>query len=101
MVGFRCAHRQTQLSVGWVEDDCIRCRFHGWKYESSGQCVEQPAEQESFAEKIRIRSGVRRNDGTEGSGTFSIDHRLLKSRKIPRLAGRMNEITADYDKYLQ
>jgi 5,5'-dehydrodivanillate O-demethylase oxygenase subunit len=56
VVGFRCAHRQTQLSVGWVEDDCIRCRFHGWKYDSSGQCVEQPAEKESFAEKIRIRS---------------------------------------------
>ena len=56
VVDFRCAHRQTQLSVGWVEDDCIRCRFHGWKYDSSGQCVEQPAEKESFAEKIRIRS---------------------------------------------
>ena len=56
VVGFRCSHRQTQLSVGWVEDDCIRCRFHGWKYDSSGQCVEQPAEKESFAEKIRIRS---------------------------------------------
>ncbi|TMA60560.1 MAG: Rieske 2Fe-2S domain-containing protein, partial [Deltaproteobacteria bacterium] len=56
VVDFRCAHRQTQLSVGWVEDDCIRCRFHGWKYDSSGQCIEQPAEKESFAEKIRIRS---------------------------------------------
>ena len=33
VVDFRCAHRQTQLSVGWVEDDCIRCRFHGWKYD--------------------------------------------------------------------
>ena len=56
VVDFRCAHRQTQLSVGWVEDDCIRCRFHGWKYDGSGQCIEQPAEKESFAEKIRIRS---------------------------------------------
>src|SRR6476661_5158428 len=26
MVAFRCAHRGTQLSVGWVEGDCIRCR---------------------------------------------------------------------------
>jgi 5,5'-dehydrodivanillate O-demethylase oxygenase subunit len=56
VVGFRCPHRLTQLSVGWVEEDCIRCRFHGWKFDSSGQCVEQPAEKESFAEKIRIRS---------------------------------------------
>src|SRR5262245_38793653 len=26
---FRCAHRGVQLSIGWVEDDCIRCRYHG------------------------------------------------------------------------
>jgi 5,5'-dehydrodivanillate O-demethylase oxygenase subunit len=52
----RCAHRETQLSVGRVEGDCIRCYYHGWKYEASGQCVEQPAEETSFAGKIRIRS---------------------------------------------
>jgi 5,5'-dehydrodivanillate O-demethylase len=56
VVDFRCAHRGTQLSVGWVEDDCIRCFYHGWKYDGSGQCVEQPAENESFAQKITIRS---------------------------------------------
>jgi 5,5'-dehydrodivanillate O-demethylase len=42
--------------VGWVEGDCIRCRYHGWKYDSSGQCVEQPGEDESFAAKTKIRS---------------------------------------------
>jgi 5,5'-dehydrodivanillate O-demethylase len=52
----RCAHRGTQLSVGRVEGDCIRCFYHGWKYDGSGQCVEQPAEEASFAGKIRIRS---------------------------------------------
>jgi len=52
----RCAHRRTQLSVGWVEGDCIRCFYHGWKYDGSGQCVEQPAEEASFAANIRIRS---------------------------------------------
>ena len=56
VVGFRCPHRGTQLSLGWIEDDCIRCRYHGWKFDSSGQCVEQPAEKETFADKVRIRS---------------------------------------------
>ena len=56
VVDFRCAHRGTQLSVGWVEQDCIRCFYHGWKYDGTGQCVEQPAEDESFAKKITIRS---------------------------------------------
>ncbi len=56
VVAFRCAHRGTQLSAGWVEGDCIRCFYHGWKYESSGQCVEQPGEDASFKSKITIRS---------------------------------------------
>jgi 5,5'-dehydrodivanillate O-demethylase oxygenase subunit len=56
VVAFRCAHRGAQLSVGWVEGECIRCRFHGWKYDGSGQCVEQPAEKESFAAKVRVRA---------------------------------------------
>lgn len=54
LVGFRCAHRGTQLSVGSVEEDCIRCFYHGWKYDASGQCIEQPAEPKPFAGKIRI-----------------------------------------------
>lgn len=56
VVGFRCAHRNTQLSIGWVEGDCLRCFYHGWKYDGSGQCVEQPAEPKPFTDKIRIPS---------------------------------------------
>ncbi|HVA25635.1 MAG TPA: Rieske 2Fe-2S domain-containing protein [Chloroflexota bacterium] len=56
VVAARCAHRGTQLSTGWVEDDCIRCFYHGWKYEPSGQCVEMPAEEASFPAKVRINS---------------------------------------------
>ncbi len=56
LVAPRCAHRGTQLSTGWVEGDAIRCRYHGWKYEGSGQCVEQPGEEEAFAGKVKIRS---------------------------------------------
>ncbi len=54
-VSSRCAHRGTQLSSGWVEDDSIRCLYHGWKYDASGQCIEQPGEDEAFAAKVRIR----------------------------------------------
>jgi len=53
---FRCPHRGTQLSAGWVEGDSIRCMYHGWLFNSVGQCTEQPAEEKSFAAKIRIKS---------------------------------------------
>lgn len=56
IVSFRCAHMGAQLSVGWVEGDSIRCLYHGWKYDESGQCIEQPGEDDAFAGKVRIKS---------------------------------------------
>jgi 5,5'-dehydrodivanillate O-demethylase len=56
VVGFRCPHRGTQLSAGWVEGDSIRCMYHGWLFDGTGQCTEQPAEDKSFAVKIRVPS---------------------------------------------
>lgn len=54
---FRCPHRLTQLSLGWIEGDTLSCRFHGWKFEgASGQCVEQPAEPKPFCKNIKLRT---------------------------------------------
>jgi 5,5'-dehydrodivanillate O-demethylase len=39
-----------------VEGDQIRCFYHGWKYDGSGECTEQPAEGQSFAHSVRIPS---------------------------------------------
>jgi 5,5'-dehydrodivanillate O-demethylase len=55
LVAFRCAHRGTQLSTGWVEGDNVRCFYHGWAYDGTGQCVEQPAEPEPFCSRIKIK----------------------------------------------
>lgn len=56
LLDFRCLHRGLQLSTGWVEGDDLRCFFHGWKYDASGQCIEQPGEPHPFSEKICLRS---------------------------------------------
>lgn len=53
VVANECAHRLTRLSTGWVEGDTIRCRYHGWRYDESGQCVEQPAEPKPFCASVR------------------------------------------------
>jgi 5,5'-dehydrodivanillate O-demethylase len=55
LIAPRCAHRGTRLSTGWVEGDCIRCFYHGWKYDGTGQCVEMPAEDPTFPAKVKIR----------------------------------------------
>jgi 5,5'-dehydrodivanillate O-demethylase len=58
LMELRCAHRGVALDYGRVEGDCIRCPYHGWKYDRTGQCVEQPAEPEasSFKDRIKLRS---------------------------------------------
>ena len=38
----RCCHRQAPLSKGRREGDCIRCGYHGLKFDASGACVEVP-----------------------------------------------------------
>jgi 5,5'-dehydrodivanillate O-demethylase len=54
-VGFRCAHRGAQMSIGFIEGDCLRCFFHGWMYDANGQCVERPGERQEMNKNIKIR----------------------------------------------
>lgn len=38
-----CVHRGTALSLGWIEDDELRCAYHGWTYGPDGVCTRIPA----------------------------------------------------------
>ncbi|MEC0228236.1 aromatic ring-hydroxylating dioxygenase subunit alpha [Paenibacillus alba] len=49
-----CIHRGAMLSKGWVQDDILVCPYHGWQYNSSGQCVCIPAQPKG--EKIPARA---------------------------------------------
>jgi phthalate 4,5-dioxygenase oxygenase subunit len=53
-----CAHRGVSLWFGMTEDCGIRCAYHGWKYDVSGQCVEVPSEPEGskFPSKVKLTS---------------------------------------------
>jgi 5,5'-dehydrodivanillate O-demethylase len=49
LVGEQCPHRFASLAYGRVEENCIRCPYHGWKFDAQGQCAEMPAEPNSTA----------------------------------------------------
>ena len=53
-----CAHRKANLSYGVPEENGIRCAYHGWIYDETGACVDQPSEPEGskFKDKIRIKA---------------------------------------------
>ena len=54
VIASRCAHRGAQMHLGWVDQDDIRCVYHGWKYDCVGQCIEAPAEKAGFERNIQI-----------------------------------------------
>jgi phenylpropionate dioxygenase-like ring-hydroxylating dioxygenase large terminal subunit len=51
-----CAHRGASLWFGRNEDGGLRCPYHGWKYDVTGQCVEVPSEADnsSFCQNVKL-----------------------------------------------
>lgn len=50
-----CAHRGSSLYYGKVEEDGIRCCYHGWLFAVDGACVEQPCEPEGGLHREKCR----------------------------------------------
>ena len=49
-----CAHRGTSLEWGRIEERGIRCCYHGWLYDTQGQCLEMPCETEEFRRSMDV-----------------------------------------------
>jgi len=60
-----CPHRRASLTYGIVDDEGVRCGYHGWKFDFAGQCIEQPAETDNsnFRARVRTKSGQAREMG--------------------------------------
>jgi phthalate 4,5-dioxygenase oxygenase subunit len=50
-----CPHRGADLAYGRNEGDGLRCPFHGWKFDVTGQCLETPAEPKGSVLCTRIK----------------------------------------------
>ncbi len=51
----RCCHRGAPLGMGRIEGDCIRCMYHGLKFDPQGICVEIPG-QDKIPASHKVRS---------------------------------------------
>jgi phthalate 4,5-dioxygenase len=56
LIGEFCAHRGVSLWFGRNEENGIRCPYHGWKYDVTGQCIDVPSEpaDNGFCARIRL-----------------------------------------------
>jgi 5,5'-dehydrodivanillate O-demethylase oxygenase subunit len=56
-----CAHRRMNMIYGIPEENGLRCPYHGWLYDETGQCIEQPYEETEdpdarFKDKIQMKA---------------------------------------------
>jgi phthalate 4,5-dioxygenase len=54
----RCPHRCASLFFGRNEDGGIRCVYHGWKFDTDGNCVDMPnlPPDQDFKQKVKAKS---------------------------------------------
>jgi phthalate 4,5-dioxygenase oxygenase subunit len=62
----RCPHRGADLCFGRLEDGGLRCAFHGWLFDATGRCLEQPAEPENSKAHLRLRHRTYRCEERNG-----------------------------------
>ena len=58
LVDLKCPHRRVSLEHGRVEQNGIRCCFHGWLFDTEGRCLEQPCEEPGSTFKDKVRLGA-------------------------------------------
>ena len=53
-----CAHRRVHMLYGIPEDNGLRCPYHGWLYDATGQCLEMPAEapESTFPSRVQLKA---------------------------------------------
>jgi phenylpropionate dioxygenase-like ring-hydroxylating dioxygenase large terminal subunit len=49
-----CSHRGTSLEFGRIEEEGLRCCYHGWLYSPSGRVMEMPCERAGTCERMNV-----------------------------------------------
>jgi 5,5'-dehydrodivanillate O-demethylase oxygenase subunit len=55
LIGPRCPHRAMHMEFGIPEEVGLRCPYHGWLFDGTGRCLEQPLAppDSTFKDKVR------------------------------------------------
>lgn len=54
-----CSHRGANLFLGRNEDCGLRCVYHGWKFDTQGNCVDLPTSPPEIAERMKPKAKIR------------------------------------------
>src|SRR3984893_4702205 len=53
-----CPHRGASLFFGRNEEEGLRCVYHGWKFDVTGQCLDMPSETAESNFKTKLRAAA-------------------------------------------
>jgi phenylpropionate dioxygenase-like ring-hydroxylating dioxygenase large terminal subunit len=56
LVAENCPHRGASLFFGRNEECGLRCVYHGWKFDASGQCIDMPNEPAESDFKTKVQA---------------------------------------------
>jgi phenylpropionate dioxygenase-like ring-hydroxylating dioxygenase large terminal subunit len=76
----RCPHRGASLFYGRNEECGLRCTYHGWKFDVTGQCVDQRSELHPFADRIKAASYPVRESGGIAWAYLGPEHSMTPLR---------------------
>ncbi|HZT05871.1 MAG TPA: Rieske 2Fe-2S domain-containing protein [Chloroflexota bacterium] len=55
LLGDQCPHRGASLLYGRVEERGIACAYHGWLFDTKGNCLETPAEPSESLFRLTVK----------------------------------------------
>lgn len=58
LIAEACPHRRASLAYGIPTAEGIRCPYHGWMFDATGSCIEQPNEPADSTFKDRVRTSA-------------------------------------------
>ena len=91
LIAEACPHRRASLAYGIPTADGIRCPYHGWQFDGSGRCLEQPNEPEDSNFKDKVTTAA--YPVGELGGLLWAYLGPLPAPSIPRLDGLVAEGT--------
>jgi 5,5'-dehydrodivanillate O-demethylase len=93
LVARHCAHRRADLAFDILEEDGLRCSYHGWCFDRSGRCTDQPYEQtvnprSKFTERASIDAYLLRERAGTSLLIASSQGLALMVPRFPRRCSR-------------
>ena len=85
LIAEACPHRRASLAYGIPAIDGIRCPYHGWKFDTTGRCIEQPNKPDGST--FKDKTGTTAYPVGELGGMVWAYLGPLPAPRIPRLDG--------------